>query len=134
MNQPPNADLGGNPGEPRGRRGSDVVRTDKEKVVDLDTELDPDRDISVKVLLNQTRDVFDCGQLPSRSGRAARRSSCAEHPPITTRLKENPTEYVVNVSLTFSCRSDAEQAEMQLATTAFNGLVTNWSEVEEVRW
>jgi hypothetical protein len=49
-------------------------------------------------------------------------------------LEDNPTEYVVNVSLTFGDRGDAEQAETQLATTVFNGLVNSWSEVEEVRW
>jgi hypothetical protein len=42
--------------------------------------------------------------------------------------------YVLNVSLTFDCRSDAMQAETQLATTVFNGQVSSWSEVEEVRW
>jgi hypothetical protein len=44
------------------------------------------------------------------------------------------TPYVLNVSLTFGCHGDAEQAETQLATTVFNGLVSSWSEVEEVRW
>jgi hypothetical protein len=43
-------------------------------------------------------------------------------------------EYVLNVSLTFGYRGDAEQAETQLAATAFNGLVTSWSEVEALRW
>jgi hypothetical protein len=46
----------------------------------------------------------------------------------------NATQYVLNVSLTFGCRGHAEQAEMQLATTVFNSLVSSWSEVEEVRW
>jgi len=76
----------------------------------------------------------DCESFPLLRGRATRRSSCAEHPPITTKLEDNPTEYVVNVSLTFGDRGDAEQAETQLATTVFNGLVSSWSEVEEVRW
>ena len=43
-------------------------------------------------------------------------------------------QYVLNVSLTFGHRSDAEQAETQLATTVLNGLMSSWSEVEEVRW
>lgn len=77
-----------------------------------DTELDPDRDIPVKVLLNQTRDVFDADW----SGTATL------------------TEYVLNVSLTFEYRRDAEQAETHLATTVFNGLVSRWSEVGEVTW
>ena len=85
----------------------------------LDIELDPDRDIPVKVPLNQTRDVFDADW----SGTAT----------ITTRL-DNAIQYVLNVSLTFDYRSHAEQAETQLATTVFNGLVSSWSEVEEVRW
>jgi hypothetical protein len=42
--------------------------------------------------------------------------------------------YVLNVSLTFGSRDGAEQAETKLATTAFNDLVTSWSEVEELRW
>ena len=42
-------------------------------------------------------------------------------------------EYVLKVSLTFGFRGDAERAEMQLATTFFNGLVGSWSEVEAVR-
>jgi hypothetical protein len=42
--------------------------------------------------------------------------------------------YVLNVSLTFGCRGDAEQAETQLATTFFNDLVSSWSEVEEITW
>jgi hypothetical protein len=46
----------------------------------------------------------------------------------------NAMQYVLNVSLTFGYRGDAEQAETQLATTVFNGLVSTWSEVEEVRW
>ena len=46
----------------------------------------------------------------------------------------NATQYVLNVSLTFGYRGDAEQAETQLATTVFNGLVSSWSEVEKVRW
>ncbi|HYB82059.1 MAG TPA: hypothetical protein VED43_10490, partial [Mycobacterium sp.] len=54
------------------------------------------------------------------------------HPSRSDRT--NATEYVVNVSLTFGDRGDAEQAEMQLATTIFNGLVSSWSEVEEVSW
>jgi hypothetical protein len=77
--------------------------------VRLDTEPDPDRDIPVKVLLNQTRDVFDADW----AGTAT---------------------YVLNVSLTFDYRRDAEQAETQLATTVFNGLVSSWSEVEQVEW
>jgi hypothetical protein len=48
-------------------------------------------------------------------------------------LEENAMDYVLNVSLTFGFRGDAERAEMQLATTFFNGLVTSWSEVEAVR-
>jgi hypothetical protein len=43
-------------------------------------------------------------------------------------------EYILNVSLTFGFRGDAERAEKQLATTVFNGLVGSWSEVEAVRW
>jgi hypothetical protein len=43
-------------------------------------------------------------------------------------------QYVLNVSLMFGYRGDAEQAAMQLATTGFNGVVGSWSEVEEVRW
>jgi hypothetical protein len=43
-------------------------------------------------------------------------------------------QHVLNVSLTFDYRGDAKQAETQLATTVFNGLVSSWSEVEEVRW
>jgi hypothetical protein len=31
-------------------------------------------------------------------------------------------------------RGDAEQAETQFATTVFNGPVSSWSEVEELRW
>ena len=85
----------------------------------LDIELDPDRDIPVKVPLNQTRDVFDADW----SGTAT----------ITTRL-DNAIQYVLNVSLTFDYRGHAEQAETQLATTVFNVLVSSWSEVEEVRW
>jgi len=42
--------------------------------------------------------------------------------------------YVLNVSLTFGYHGDAEQAETQLATTVFKGLVSSWSEVEAVRW
>ena len=42
--------------------------------------------------------------------------------------------YVLNVSLTFGHRSDAELAEKDLATTVFSGLVSSWSEVEQVRW
>lgn len=75
----------------------------------------------------------DCEGFPPFRGRAARGSSCAEHPPITTRL-DNAVQYVLNVSLTFGCRGDAEQAETHLATSVFNGLVSRWSEVEEVRW
>ena len=51
-------------------------------------------------------------------------------PPDST----NAMQYVLNVSLTFGCPGDAEQAATQLATTVFNGLVSSWSEVEEVRW
>ena len=76
----------------------------------------------------------DCESFPPLRGTAARRSSCAEHPPITTKLEKNATQYVVNVSLIFGNHSDAEQAEMQLAATVFNGLVSSWSEVEEARW
>jgi len=65
--------------------------------------------------------------------RGARRSSCAEHP-ATTKLEKNATQYVVNVSLTFGDRRDAEEAEIRLATTVFDGVVSSWSEVEEVRW
>jgi hypothetical protein len=43
-------------------------------------------------------------------------------------------QYVLNVSMTFGYRSDAEQAERDLATTDFNGIESSWSEVEEVRW
>ena len=43
-------------------------------------------------------------------------------------------QYVLNVSLTFGYRGDAEQAEKNLATIVFNGLVSSWSEVEELRW
>jgi len=43
-------------------------------------------------------------------------------------------QYVVNVSLEFGCRGDAERAETQLATTFFNNLVGSWSEVEEITW
>jgi hypothetical protein len=43
-------------------------------------------------------------------------------------------EYVLNVSLAFGSHGDAEQAETQLATTVFNGLVSSWSKVQEVRW
>jgi hypothetical protein len=46
----------------------------------------------------------------------------------------NAAQHVVNVSLIFGNHSDAEQAEMQLAATVFNGLVSSWSEVEEARW
>jgi len=49
-------------------------------------------------------------------------------------LEENATQYVLNVSLTFGYRSDAEQAETHLATTDFNGLVSRWSEVQQVTW
>jgi len=49
-------------------------------------------------------------------------------------IGKNAMQYVLNVSLTFGYRGDAEQAETQLATTVFNGLVSSWSEVEEVRW
>jgi hypothetical protein len=48
-------------------------------------------------------------------------------------LEENAMEYVLNVSLTFGFRGDAERAEKQLATTFFDGLVGSWSEVEAVR-
>ena len=75
----------------------------------------------------------DCQSFPLLSGKAARRSFSAEHPPITTRL-DNEMQYVLNVSLTFGYRGDAEQAEKDLATTVFNGLVNSWCEVEEVRW
>ncbi|HWT47913.1 MAG TPA: hypothetical protein VN255_04785 [Mycobacterium sp.] len=40
----------------------------------------------------------------------------------------------MNVSLTFGDRRDAEEAEIRLATTVFDGVVSSWSEVEEVRW
>jgi hypothetical protein len=69
----------------------------------------------------------------SRPFGGLRRSSCAEHAPITTRL-DQCNQYVLNVSLAFGCHGDAEQAKTQLATTVFNGLVSSWSEVEEVGW
>jgi hypothetical protein len=43
-------------------------------------------------------------------------------------------QYVLNVSLTFGHHGDAEHAEKDLATTVLNGVVSRWSEVEEVRW
>jgi hypothetical protein len=43
-------------------------------------------------------------------------------------------QYVLNVSLTFGYRRDAEQAEKELATTVFNGVVNRWAEVEDVTW
>jgi hypothetical protein len=100
------------PRRTEGSSGAPPSQDGEGGVVGFDTELDPDRDIPVKVLLNQTRDVFDADW----SGTATL------------------TEYVLNVSLTFDYRRDAEQAETHLATTVFNGLVSRWSEVEEVTW
>ena len=79
-----------------------------------------------------SRECRDCESLPFRE-RAARRSSCAEH---ATRHNQvaNAMEYVLIASLVFGDRADAERAEKYLATTVFNGLVSSWSEVEEVRW
>jgi hypothetical protein len=48
-------------------------------------------------------------------------------------LEKNAKQYVVNIALIFGDHDDAEQAEMQLATTVFNGMLGSWSEVEEVR-
>ena len=66
---------------------------------------------------------------PPFRGRAARRSSCSDRP----KLEKNAKQYVVNIALIFGDHDDAEQAEMQLATTVFNGMLGSWSEVEEVR-
>jgi hypothetical protein len=43
-------------------------------------------------------------------------------------------QYVVNASLTFNERSDAERAESKLATAVFDGLVESWREVALVTW
>ena len=48
--------------------------------------------------------------------------------------RTNATQYVLNVSLTFGSRGDAELAETRLNTTVFDGLVTSWSQVEALSW
>jgi len=75
----------------------------------------------------------DCESFPPfRGGRLDRVPARNIHP-----SRPDPTDampYVLNVSLTFGYHGDAEQAETQLATTVFKGLVSSWSEVEAVRW
>jgi hypothetical protein len=78
----------------------------------------------------------------SRTHDTAASEGAVAHGDVSARNIDHPSEpgrigatpYVLNVSLTFGSRGDAEQAETQLATTGFNGLMNSWSEVEELRW